>query len=105
MLIEETERTFHRGVIVTAQVTKVLEPREGGRGGNGQAICRLDNGLEAKIDKANLDGSNRQISDLISVGMVIQGRIEEILDKDEMRFGVTLNCKRKDLESHQAYVV
>jgi transcription elongation factor SPT6 len=64
----------------------------------------LDNGLEAKIDKANLDGSDRQISDLISVGMVIQGRIEEILEKEEMRFGVTLNCKRKDLESHKAYI-
>ena len=82
----------------------MLEGRDGGRGGNGQAICRLDNGLEGRIDKANLDGSDRQITDLISVGMVIQGRIEEIFEKEEMKFGVSLNCKRKDLESHKNYV-
>ena len=104
MLIEETEQTFHRGVIVTAQITNVLEAREGARGGNGQAICRLDNGLEGRIDKANLDGSDRQISDLIQVGMVITGRIEEIFEKEEAKFGVALNCKRKDLESHANYV-
>ena len=37
--------------------------------------------------------------------MVIQGRIEEIFEKEESKFGVSLNCKRKDLESHEAYVV
>jgi hypothetical protein len=76
MLIEETELTFHRGVIVTALVNRVLEGKDGGKGG--QVICRLDNGLDARIDKGNLDNSERKIEDLIQVGMVVQGRIEEI---------------------------
>ena len=40
LLIEESKRTFKKGLIVTATVTKVL---------NSKAICRLDNGLNAII--------------------------------------------------------
>lgn len=40
LLIEESKRTFKRGLIVTATVTKVLKSK---------AICRLDNGLNAII--------------------------------------------------------
>jgi hypothetical protein len=71
MLIEETDQTFHRGIIVTASVTKVIEPRDSSRGGGGCVLCKLDNGLEGRIEKADLDGSDRSLSDLISVGMVV----------------------------------
>lgn len=53
MLIEETERTFYRGMIVTATVTKVLEGRDNpsGKGPSGTTyLCRLDNGLEARFE-------------------------------------------------------
>ena len=40
MLIEESKRTFKKGVIVTATVTKIFSSK---------AICRLDNGLNAII--------------------------------------------------------
>jgi hypothetical protein len=35
---------------------------------------------------------------------VITGRVHEIKDKEEEKFGVVLNCKKKDLESHKAYI-
>lgn len=104
MLIEETEDTFDRGIIVTAQVTRVLEGNMGGRGGEGLVLCRLDNGLDARIEKKNLDNTDRRIEDLIQVGHVITGRIDEIRDKEENMFSVSLNCKRSDLESHRNYI-
>lgn len=43
LLIDETERTFKRGQIVTATVTKVIL--------DVKVICRLENGLTAVILK------------------------------------------------------
>ena len=40
MLIDESPRTFKKGMIITATVSKVLPSK---------AICRLDNGLPAII--------------------------------------------------------
>lgn len=40
MLIDESPRTFQRGMIMTATVNKVFESK---------AICRLENGLVAVI--------------------------------------------------------
>lgn len=106
MLIDETERTFKRGMIVTAQVMRVFENsgRDEGASGGGFALCKLDNGLDAKVEKSNLDNAgNRGIEDLLQSGHVITGRIDEIRDKDESKFSVSLNCKRKDLETHENY--
>ena len=46
LLIDETERTFKRGQIVTATVTKVIK--------DVKVICRLENGLIAVISKDKL---------------------------------------------------
>jgi len=101
MLIEETERTFYRGMIVTAQVVRVFEGRDDN---GGFALCKLDNGLDAKIEKNDLENSMKvRIDEMILVGHVVTGRIEEIRDKEEAKFSVSLNCKRKDLEWHTNY--
>lgn len=42
MLIDESPRTFKRGMIVTATVTKVLDT---------VVFCKLDNGLDASVQK------------------------------------------------------
>ena len=46
MLIDESERTFKRGCIVTATVTRVLDEK---------VIAKLDNGLDAIIQKESLE--------------------------------------------------
>ena len=40
MLIDESERTFKKGMIVTATVSKVFD---------NMVLCKLDNGLDATI--------------------------------------------------------
>lgn len=67
-------------------------------------ICKLDNGLDAVIEKKDLENTKEELKEMVSVGHVIPGRIHEIKDKDEKFFGVTLNCRKKDLESHAGYV-
>lgn len=49
MLIDESERTFKRGIIVTATAVKVLDKK---------VYCKLDNGLDAIIYKEELMGKN-----------------------------------------------
>jgi transcriptional accessory protein Tex/SPT6 len=95
MLIDESERNFKRGIIVTATVTRVQES---------VVFCKLDNGLDATIQKNDLEKTDEKLQDMIQTGHVITGRIHEIKDKDENRFGVSLNCKKKDLEKHTNYV-
>lgn len=91
-LIEETPQTFYPGLVVTAQVVRVVESRDSGLSGranemSGFAICKLDNGLDAKIERQFLDSTERRrIEDLIQVGHVITGRVHEIRDKDEGKF-------------------
>jgi len=69
MLIDESERTFKRGMIVTATVTRVLE---------NVVFCKLDNGLDASIQKKDLEKTDEPLQDLIQQGHVITGRINEI---------------------------
>ena len=102
LLIDETPESFQRGTIVTAQVTRILD---GSNGKEGIVLCKLDNGLDARIEKRNLDNTDRRIEELIQVGHVVTGRIAEIKNKDDKgNFCVSLSCKRSDLESHRAYV-
>jgi transcriptional accessory protein Tex/SPT6 len=69
LLIDESERTFKRGIIVTATVFKVTEA---------MVICKLDNGLDATISKNDLEKTDEKLQDMIQVGHVITGRIHEI---------------------------
>jgi len=52
LLTDENERTLRPGVIVTATIIRVAEAQ--GQG-NGFAIAKLDNGLDARIDMGDLD--------------------------------------------------
>jgi transcription elongation factor SPT6 len=104
MLIEESEQTFKRGMIVTATVLRVFEGKDG-KDGASFALCKLDNGLEARVDQKNIDNQNRRrLEDLLSTGAVLTGRIDLIKNENEERFSVILNCQPKVLESHKGYV-
>ena len=96
LLIEESKRTFKRGLIVTATVTKVFDSK---------AICRLDNGLSAIIQSSAIldQGSNEKLGDTLDFGRIIQGRIERIDCKEEAKFEVQLTCKKNALASHEQY--
>lgn len=103
MLIDETERTFRQGMIVTASVTRVLDARDSQKAGF--FLCRLDNGLEARVDSGDIIlGQGLNSRDVVGPGHLLEGRIHEIRDKDESKFSVTLNCKRQDLERHHNYI-
>ena len=65
LLIEESERTFKRGLIVTATVSKVLAS---------MAICRLDNGLSAIVRESDLPDSSRdkkKLQDRLKPGSIL----------------------------------
>ena len=95
MLIDESERVFKVGVIVTATVVRVLERK---------VLCKLDNGLDGIIMKEDIGGAEGANLDDF-VGHVITGRISNIgCEKDENKFSVTLKCRREDLENHRNYV-
>ena len=96
LLIEESKRSFKKGLIVTATVTKVLDSK---------AICRLDNGLNAIIQSSYIldDNDKKKLTDTLERGRIIQGRIEKILTEEENRFEVQLNCKIDALASHEKY--
>jgi transcriptional accessory protein Tex/SPT6 len=85
LLIDESERTFKKGIIVTGTVTRVLD---------NIVLCKLDNGLDGKIMKNNLEQTDDKLESMIQPGYVITGRIDSIQDTEEARFGATLNCKK-----------
>ncbi len=101
MLTDETPRTLRAGVIVTATVIRVAE----GQGDKkGFALAKLDNGLDARIDMDSLDAStSKKIEELIQPGHVVSGRIKEIRAIEESKLGVTLNCRKKVLETHDEF--
>lgn len=99
-MIDESERTFKRGIIVTATVVKVLQSK---------ILCKLDNGLDGIIMKEDI-GSNETEKLEDFVNHVITGRIDKINKEEnkdgkyEGKFSVTLKCKRQDLERHDHFV-
>jgi transcriptional accessory protein Tex/SPT6 len=98
LLIDESKRTFKRGLVVTATVSNVLESK---------VICRLENGLNATIIKEKILDPNTQekLRDVLDVGFIITGRIDKILTAEgEKKFEVHLNCKKGDLHSHENYL-
>jgi ribosomal protein S1 len=98
MLIDESDRTFKRGVIITATVVRILEKK---------VLCKLDNGLDGIIFKEDICNENEDLEKIIQTGHVITGRIDKISneeDSEKKRFSVTLKCKRSSLERHDEYV-
>ena len=100
MLIEESKRTFKKGVIVTATVIQPLPSK---------AKCRLDNGLTAFILSSDFQegGSSRDKQEewtrKMNHGKIIQGRIDIIRLENEDRFEVQLKCNKAVLQSHEHY--
>lgn len=90
LLIDETERTFKEGLIVTATVTKVIESK---------VICKLENGLIAIVNKNMIlePNSNQKLDSELKPGHIVTGRIHKInAVEDENKFEVELNCKKGD---------
>lgn len=56
MLIDESPYTFRRGIIVTATVFKVIDK---------MVICKLDNGLDATIQKNDLEKTDERLQSFI----------------------------------------
>lgn len=73
LLIDETERTFKVGIIVTATVTKII--------GDNKVICRLENGLIGVIPKNKLmdPGQEKKMETEIQPGYIVTGRIDKII--------------------------
>lgn len=95
LLIDESEKTFKRGLIVTATVNQVFDNR---------AVCRLENGLTAIIPaNAIQEDSSEKLKDKIEFGCIVTGRIDKINFQDEKNLEVTLQCKAKDVQSHEQY--
>ena len=98
LLIDESKRTFKKGLVVTATVTNVLEQK---------AICRLESGLTATIVKEKIleHDTSKKLKDVLEIGFIITGRIEEIrTNDDKWKFEVQLNCKKGDLHNHDKYL-
>lgn len=97
-LIDETERTFKRGTIVSATVVRVFEsnPKFPAR-----ILCRLENGLDANISEKDVDffgGDGASLMDSVSIGSIITGRVEKIKFEEKFanddNFSIILNCKK-----------
>tara|TARA_B110000305_G_C18822610_1_gene352079 strand:+ start:24 stop:260 length:237 start_codon:yes stop_codon:yes gene_type:complete len=74
-LIDETERTFKQGMIVSATVVRTFENKDQQQV---KFLCRLENGLDAIIFENDADFfQDRSIK--IDVGLVVQGRV--VFDK------------------------
>jgi len=106
-LIDETERSFKAGMIVSATVTRVYDA-------NGdkpaRILCRLENGLDANINENDADFFNQgdRLSASVEQGSIITGRIAAIKlgDKNpnDENFSVILKCKQQDLRRHDLYI-
>jgi transcriptional accessory protein Tex/SPT6 len=68
LLIDESERTFKKGIVVTATVSRVLEEKN-------IVLCKLDSGLDGVIRKGGLEQTDERLEDMIKQGYVITGRI------------------------------
>lgn len=51
-LIDESERTFREGIIVSATVLRIFEPNDSK---NGRLACKLENGIDANIQQNDCD--------------------------------------------------
>ena len=51
-MIDESERTFREGIIVSATVLRIFEPNDSK---NGRLACKLENGIDANIQQNDCD--------------------------------------------------
>lgn len=87
-LIDENERTFKKGMIVSATVARIYN-----KSGNFPAriLCRLDNGLDANIYEYDIDCFEK-----ITIGSVVLGRVDKInycVSQNDENFSINLKCK------------
>jgi len=111
-LIDESERSFKEGMIVSATVFKVYDCK-----GDKPAriLCKLENGLDGNIGENDADFFNQggqYLSDVIDVGSIVTGRIAQIKygegkngEKFDDNFSVVLKCRQDDLKRHDQYLV
>jgi hypothetical protein len=55
LLTDESERSFKPGIIVTATIVKIDK----------NVLCKLDNGLDAFIQKEEICGNNERLEDIL----------------------------------------
>eukprot|EP00850_Spirogloea_muscicola_P001600 SM000006S19365 [mRNA] locus=s6:355783:364919:- [translate_table: standard] len=94
LLSGETPTSLAQGRVVQAKVKKVQQNR---------ILCTLESGLLAVVHKEDLtDDRDADISDRVSEGAVVTGRIQKVLPS---QYQVTLTCRGSELRSdnwHQA---
>jgi len=95
LLMNETKQTFFEGMLVSATILKAYM--------NEKVICKLENGMDAYILKADLidDDSewNIDISKKFTENSVIPARIKQISMSD-VKLDVKLTTRKQDLRSH-----
>lgn len=107
-LIDETTRSFKRGMITSATVIRVFEARPDSDTNFGARIlCKLENGLDANIFEKDTDIKGNLVQ-TVAVGSIITGRVERLKFDEEKShddtFSITLNCKKQNLTSHVEYI-
>jgi transcription elongation factor SPT6 len=51
-----------------------------------------------------MDLASKRLDEVVQSGQVITGRIDEVRDKEESKFGVSLTCRKIDLENHSSFL-
>lgn len=102
-LIDETERTFKQGMIVSATIVRVYNQNQSQKP---RILCRLENGVEANIYQ---DDADFFASDQVNVdqGSIVTGRIEQLKFDKELNenFRINLKCKQQHLEYHDPHYI
>lgn len=80
-LIDESERTFKKGMIVSATVVRVLSDMGGDQNKGPKILCKLENGLDANIIDRDTDSIQNLAN--VDVGSIITGRIDKIKFTDD----------------------
>lgn len=99
-LIDETERTFKNGMIVSATVVRKFEKKDQHQ--QVKYVCRLENGLDATVfeNEADFYDLYGERAKEIDKGYVIQGRVNINYLNSEDKFNVILKCKYQDMVDH-----
>lgn len=113
-LIDESERSFKEGIIVSATVQRIFDPQDNKAG---RIACRLENGIDANIHQADCTYfDSGSASREVEIGSIITGRLHQIrygdrensIDEQRLQsednFSVVLKCKKSDIKDHRAYV-
>ena len=103
-LVDESERTFKAGMIVSATVLRIYDARENA---GARILCKLENGLDANIGDQDADffpGSESSVD----IGSIVTGRIDMIKFGDKFandeNYTIVLKCKQSHLRRHDLYL-